>query len=232
MSPIHVNLNAARKRAELTDSKRVVASPDGNHFFTSRPDWAGPVPLPFKAAAATVRLLPNSITQPRVLVLGFGMGAVAALMRQQRDDLIIVGVEPDRSLYRSAQQAFAEDNLSGTVTLELNDALSFLNDTGECFDLVLDDCFVVVADELDQDQPYRPEELEAIPALARTRLTAQGLYARNLLEQTDLPLSRQRDRIDQHFGFSAERRFRDWDNVLRVASNVVVSHRLVKTLGS
>ncbi len=226
MTPIHVNLNAATQDPALRDSERIVASADGNHFFTFRPDWKGPVPLPFRAAAATVSLLPTS-RPPKVLILGFGMGAVGALMRRRRPDAKVVGVEPDPVLCAAALKG-----LDPNTTLHLNDAASFLTESNDAFDLVFDDCFIVTADEHGDEQPFRPRELEELPALAKAKLRPSGLYVRNLLDQSDLELKEQRLQILASFAHSAERTYREWDNVLLVASDSRVEQGDVQTLGS
>ncbi len=221
-----MNLQKQRDQKALRDSERLVASPDGTHFFTFRPDWSGPIPLPFRAAAATIDLL-QAFNAPRVLILGFGMGAMGSMMKTRMPSAKIVGIEPDRKLHKAATAALTPD-----VTLRRSDAMSFLRRTNETFDLILDDCFVVTADVSGEQVPYRPPKLEVLPELSKTHLSPNGIYARNLLDQDDLSLDQQRQRILKHFNTVCDRSFRDWDNVLVVASDFPLCRTTIAALGS
>jgi len=226
VSSIRINLQQPRAGGVLRSSERIVASPDGNHFFTFRPDWTGPVPLPFRAAAATVGLL-DCPDPPRILILGFGLGAMGSMMKEWREDCLIVGVEPSRKLYRAATGALSED-----VVLHRADAVSFLRRSDQMFDLILDDCFIVVTDQAGDSIPYRPAKLEVLPELAKARLAPEGVYVRNLLDQDDLDLAHHKKRILENFCFGHDRTFREWDNVLTVASDRKLSGTAIARLGN
>ena len=221
-----MNLKEQPGRTALLDSDRIVASADGSHFFTFRPDWKGPAPLPFRAAAATIDLV-RATSEPKILILGFGMGAMASMMTTRVPAAKIIGVEPDRALY-----AAASEELTANIALLNADAIGYLNNCTQTFDLILDDCFVVQTDAHGDQAPYRPSQLEVLPELAKAHLVTDGIYARNLLDQDDLPLEQQRLTILDHFHTIEERTFRDWDNALTIASDGVLDAKRIATLGN
>lgn len=227
MSPIEINLQEPRRRKVLQTSDRTVASEDGTHFFTFRPDWPGPAPLPFRAAAAALDLVPVTEDRPRsVLILGFGLGAIGGMMVRAEPSPRIVGVEPLSKLFQAARDALPEG-----IDLVRGDAATYLRRTEQSFDLVLDDCFQIRNVE-GESQPYRPPRLEVIPELAKARLGPTGIYVRNLLDQEDLPIDHQLDRVRASFRYLELRSFRDWDNVLLVASDAKLAEPEVRRLGA
>lgn len=227
MSPIEINLQEPRSRKVLKTSDRIVASEDGTHFFTFRPDWPGPAPLPFRAAAASLDLVPAPEDRPRsVLILGFGLGAIGGMMVRADPPPQIVGVEPLPKLFQAALRALPDG-----VDLVRGDAATYLRRGRDEFDLILDDCFEIRESE-GESQPYRPPRLEVLPELAKARLRGGGIYVRNLLDQDDLPIERQLDRIRASFQNLELRSFRDWDNVLLVASDGELPEREVRRLGA
>lgn len=227
MSPIQINLQEPRSRKVLKNSDRIVASEDGTHFFTFRPDWPGPAPLPFRAAAAAIDLVPIPENRPRsVLILGFGLGAIGGMMVRSDPTLQVVGVEPLPRLFQAALDALPEG-----VDLVRADAATYLRRCKDQFDLVLDDCFEIRTVD-GESQPYRPPRLEILPELARARLRPDGLYVRNLLDQDDLGIDQQLQRVRANFRNLELRSFRDWDNVLLAASDAQLPSREVRRLGA
>ena len=227
MSPIEINLQEPRSRKVLRSSDRIVASEDGTHFFTFRPDWPGPVPLPFRAAAAALDLVSTVEERPReVLILGFGLGAIGGMMIRSEPAPRIVGVEPLNKLYQAARDALPDG-----IELVRADAATYLRRSTGRFDLILDDCFEI-RDVEGESQPYRPPRLEVLPELAKATLHPGGLYVRNLLDQDDLGIDQQLDRVRASFQHLELRSFRDWDNVLLVASDGKLPEREVRRLGA
>lgn len=227
MSPIQINLQEPRIRKVLKTSDRIVANEDGTHFFTFRPDWPGPAPLPFRAAAAALDLVPTPDDRPRsVLILGFGLGAIGGMMIRSEPAPRIVGVEPVAKLFQAARDALPEG-----IDLIRGNAVSYLRRCDAQFDLVLDDCFEIRSVDGDS-QPYRPPRLEVLPELAKARLCAGGVYVRNLLDQDDLPIDQQLDGVRTSFRHLELRSFRDWDNVLLVASDADLASDEVRRLGA
>ncbi len=226
MTRLFINLIQPRTGRMLRSSERLVASADGSHCFTFRPDWNGTAPLPFRAAAATVTLL-GADRPLRVLILGFGLGAMGSMMRKHQPMCQVTGVEPDRRLYRNALDALTEG-----IELHRTDAVRFLERTDRQFDLVLDDCYEMrTLSDSGGSEPYRPPALEVLPALAKSRMVPGGLYVRNLLDQEDLTLMDQQLHILNSFASAAERRFKSWDNVLTVASDAELDSSRIAHLG-
>jgi SAM-dependent methyltransferase len=143
-----------------------------------------------------------------VLVLGYGLGTLGALLARIRPRSRIVGVERSPAYLRRAAPA-APPN----VELRRADAARFLASNRQRFDLVVDDCFLLVRGE-----PVRVPALDRSARRVRASLRPGGVYVRNLLPDDDDALERHCSDIRAAFPHLVYRRFRDWDNVLAIAS--------------
>lgn len=206
-----------RNPAALEPAHLVVQTPDVLFSFT--PQWGGEVPPPFRAIARSVLLRPWA-TGVRVCILGYGLGGLAQLMRDVRQDTTIVGVDPDPWMVDGAQGW-----LSGGVRLVQAGADEYLRRNRRRFDLVVDDCF-----ELRRGVPVRPESCRALAASVHRSLQPDGVYVRNILPD---PRGRYEDQIEDMravFDDVQVRWFRAWENRVVVASCRPVSatrmHRL------
>ncbi|HVS16173.1 MAG TPA: class I SAM-dependent methyltransferase [Thermoanaerobaculia bacterium] len=178
---------------------------NGDVFFTASPGATAELPLPFRIAGRLPLLV--EAPRPRVAVLGFGLGAVAALMLAARPGARLVGVEPDEDLL-----AAIPESLRSRVALEHLDALSFLRVTRRRFDLVFDDCFVLAGSDA-----IRPPELACHAEPVARTLSPGGIYVRNLLPHSGRPVSDQTADLRRRFPTVALRVFRDWENVFALA---------------
>lgn len=175
-------------------------------YFTELPGDDEPTPLPIVVLARGIRLVRRR--DPRVLVLGYGLGRLGALLSALRPQSRIDGVELSGSYVRRAAAAAPRN-----VELHHADAATFLVSTRERFDLVIDDCFRLVRGEA-----LRVAALNRSAGLVRARLRPGGVCLRNLLPEDDEVLEEQCRDLRAAFPQLVFRRFRDWDNVLAVAS--------------
>lgn len=142
-------------------------------------------------------------------------------MAELRPEARIHGVEVSPELYDKALSRQPDQ-----VTLELGDARKALRATHQRYDLILDDCF-----ELIEGEASRPPELRRHAALARSRLAEHGFYVRNHLPDENHRFVREEIvDIDESFEWVAFRRFREWDNVLIVASRQPIERRAMRRL--
>ncbi|HVS62604.1 MAG TPA: hypothetical protein VMT85_03760 [Thermoanaerobaculia bacterium] len=181
----------------------------GDLLFTAAPGALDELPQPFVVAGRLPRLLRQlQARDPDVAILGFGLGAVGALMLEQRPGMRLVGVEPDQALASAIPEP-----LRRRVEIESIDALTFLRRTRRRFDLVFDDCFVLAGGDA-----VRPAELTRHAGLVARRLRAGGVYVRNLLPGPGLSVADQSRDLSSRFPHVALRTFREWENVFAVAS--------------
>lgn len=173
--------------------------------FTLRPGAVATLPAPFVVAARTVLLAPGA--SPDVAILGYGLGAMGGLLSKLRPTARIVGVELSKKLHRKSRR-----HAPRNVELVQSDALRYLRRCRRRFDLVVDDCFVV-----GDDGPYRPSELLSHAELVASRMNPKGVAVRNLLPDAG-QLEHQSEDLRAAFRYVHLRRFRDWDNVLVIAS--------------
>ena len=176
----------------------------GDIFFTA--DGGAELPLPFEVAARTVRLAPG--TEPKALVLGWGLGAMADRMATIRPEVQLVGVELSHPLVKRARQ-----HLPKGATLHQADALEWLKKSRRRFDFILDDCFVLRGTET-----YRPRTLRTHAPLIERRLAERGIYVRNLLVDQLDEVAGQITDLYGAFPVVETRHFREWDNVFAIAS--------------
>ncbi|REJ81090.1 MAG: class I SAM-dependent methyltransferase [Acidobacteria bacterium] len=180
--------------------------------FSFGPSWNGDVPAPFEVVANTVRLV--DAVAPRVLILGFGLGAMARIVRKRRPAARITGVEPDVDLVRRSSAA---EDLAG-VELHRLSARDFLQrvrppQDDDRFDLVIDDCF-----EMRGDEPVRPSGMNESAEWVAPWLQPRGIVVRNLLPE-DGPVEEQTRDLAKRFRHRLVRRFRDWENVVVLTSS-------------
>lgn len=190
----------------------------GDLCFTCSPTARTPPPRPFVVAARTVLLVEPP--DPSVLILGYGLGLMGALVSRLRPAATIYGVERSRRLAAEARR-----HLPPNAELFTEDAVSYLERTRRRFDLILDDCFVLRGTDA-----IRPRELRGHADLVRRRLGAGGLYVRNLLPHGRLEAADQVIDIRRHFAWLRLRRFRDWDNVLALAAGKAKSPASLRRL--
>jgi spermidine synthase len=179
----------------------------GDLFFTAGPGSVAELPRPFQVAGRLPRLLDEE--RPTVAILGLGLGAVAALMIEQRPGMRLIGVEPDEALAGSIGEP-----LRSRIELERTDALTFLHRTRKRLDLVFDDCFV-----LEGEDAVRPPELTRHADLVARRLSAGGVYVRNLLPIDGRPIAEQCADVRQRFSHVELRSFREWENRFVIAAD-------------
>lgn len=175
--------------------------------------WSGQIPPPFLVAANSVRLLERQ--EPRILILGFGLGAMARLILARRPRAGIVGVEPDSEFFAAALREL-EHSVAAVELLKLS-AGSYLQRVASSaevnrFDLVIDDCF-----EMRRGEPRRPVGMNRTAAALRPLLRDRGsIVVRNLLRDDGSIVDQTRD-LREIFPYHLRRSFRDWENVLLLA---------------
>jgi spermidine synthase len=175
-------------------------------FFTELPGHKEPAPLPILVLARSARLVRRR--DPEVLVLGYGLGKLGALLSAIRPQSRITGIELSGSYLRRAATVAPRN-----VELHHADAARYLLSTRRRFDLVIDDCFRLVRGE-----PVRIAALNRSAGLVRSRLRPGGVYVRNLIPEGDDDLEDQCRDLRAAFPHLVLRRFRDWDNTLAIAT--------------
>jgi len=112
-----------------------------------------------------------------VLLLGLGGGSAARVVRALAPQAEIVGVELDPEVVRVARQHLDLDQLG--IEVVIDDAFDFLESEQRRFDVVLEDVFVGVGDDV-----YKPEWLPR-PGheLAARRVAPGGLLVSNTLDE-------------------------------------------------
>lgn len=193
-------------------------SPRVTLYFTELPGRPEATPLPVVVLARTVRLC--ATRDPAVLVLGYGLGKLGALLAALRPAAAVLGVERSPDYVRGARGA-APPN----VELLQADAVDFLARTRRRFDLVIDDCFLLVRGE-----PVRVSALDRSAGRVRELLRPDGVYVRNLLPDDREHLERSCGDIRAAFPHLRFRRFREWDNVLAIASIRALDARRLASL--
>jgi spermidine synthase len=190
----------------------------GDLCFTCSPDRRRAAPRPFVVTARTVLLVEPA--DPAVLILGYGLGLMGAIVAGLRPQARIFGVEHSKRLAHRARA-----HLPPGTELLCDDALAFLHRSRRRFDLIVDDCFVLRGDDA-----VRPAELHRHAALVKRRLRDGGLYVRNVLPQGRLTVADQTSDVKRHFPWLRLRRFRDWDNVLALAAGRPLPDGLLRRL--
>ncbi len=112
----------------------------------------------------------------KILILGFGAGSIASILRNEMHiDVPIVGVEKDATVIRLYEKYFSPALFSVYVIEE--DALSYVKNYSELFDLILVDIFI------DRTVPSFCYEQEFIVNLNRI-LTKSGTVVFNTITST------------------------------------------------
>jgi spermidine synthase len=168
-------------------------------------------------AGRTVLLVERAA--PRVLILGYGLGAMASVALHHRPAARIVGVESSAERAAAARALAGPGRAAPGADVRCADALSFLRRTRARFDLIIDDCFELARD----GDTFRSPSLYEHAAAVRARLLPDGLYVRNLLPQQGIALDAQWRDVRASFRYWQLRRFREWENVLVVASDRLVA---------
>src|SRR5512140_296870 len=145
-------------------------------LYSIRPDTAMETPAPWLALAAApwVGERAEGRAPLRILILGYGGGTVARLIRGLDRNAEIIGVEPDPGIRRIAATEMGVRALGATVVG--TDACSYLSRRGPVFDAVIDDVFAPRRGRL-----ARPGDAVRLPELVRRRLKPGGVYAVNLI---------------------------------------------------
>ncbi|MEM1249121.1 MAG: class I SAM-dependent methyltransferase [Acidobacteriota bacterium] len=188
--------------AEPPEGRGVQVIEAGDIVFSVSPAGPGKLPRPYAYAARTVGLVRPS--GPRVLILGLGLGGVAAEMLRLNPSATLVGVD----IAQSSIDWVRAHPIDGLDVVHA-DALDYLESCGS-FDLIFDDCFVLVGEDA-----VRPKALRGVPAVAAQRLRSGGVYVQNTIRAAG---GRETPEISAVFRYRRERAFRDWENVLVVAS--------------
>ena len=81
-----------------------------------------------------------SAKMQKALVLGFGAGNVATILREKNPEIHITGVEPDEKIVELAREYFYHD--WSNVEMVTDTAENFLKKTSQTFDLIVVDVFV------------------------------------------------------------------------------------------
>lgn len=188
--------------AAAVDVQGVQVIEAGDVVFSVSAAGPGKLPRPYAYAARTAALVPKD--RPRVLILGLGLGGVAAEMLRLTPGATVVGVD----IAQTSIDYVRAHPIAGLEVVQA-DALEYLADC-DTFDVILDDCFVLVGDDA-----VRPEALLGVPTLAKKRLRRGGVYVQNTIRATG---GRDAPEISEVFRYRQERGFRDWENVLVAAS--------------
>jgi spermidine synthase len=128
------------------------------------------------AIAVPLLVLPPE-RQCSVLLLGLGGGSAARVVRALAPQAQIVGVELDPEVVRVARRHLDLDQLG--IEVVIGDARDFLESEQRRFDVVLEDVFVGVGDDV-----YKPEWLPwPGHELAARRVAPGGLLVSNTLDE-------------------------------------------------
>ncbi len=140
---------------------------------------------------------------PRIAILGYGGGTMARLILAAIPGAEITGLEPDAAVRRAARSELGRD-VRG-IRLVADRAESWLERTGESFHAILDDVYAPEGGRLG-----RPEAGVRLPALARRRLVAGGVYAANLISPATLRERRTMETLARSFRHGASAATREF----------------------
>jgi len=170
------------------------------------------------AIAAPLLVLPPA-RRRRILVLGLGGGSVARIVRALAPKAVVVGVEFDADVLRTARSHFDLDSLG--IEVVLADARRFLREDRRRFDAVLEDVFVGAGDAVHKP-PWLP-----LPgyALARERLAPGGLLVANALDEAPQVSRALADLLPGQVRIEVE----DFDNHIYAAGPAHLSARELRT---
>ncbi len=142
-------------------------------FFVPGRETTGSV---WDALAAPLLLLPPR-RRRRILILGLGGGSAARLVRALAPEALVVGVELDAEVLRTARRWLGLDALG--VEVVRADARDFLTAERRRFDAILEDVFV------GRGRGVRKPDWLPEPGLvlAARRLARDGILASNALDE-------------------------------------------------
>lgn len=202
---------------------RVQAGPHGRELivdetFASLLRDDGPATGCVWDAIAAPALLLQGRRAPRVLILGFGGGSAARIVRALLPDARIVGVELDPDVVRAAREHFALDAVG--AELHVADALGFLRGERRRYDLILEDVFVGYGDAV-----HKPDWIPH-PAhdLARARLRDGGILVSNTIDER----ARVENALASAFACVLRIDVEDYDNRILVASDAPLDARALR----
>jgi spermidine synthase len=148
---------------------------DGTLASLIRTDRSGTGPV-WDALAAPLLALPRERLR-RVLVLGFGGGSVARLVRALAPRATVVGVELDRDVIREARRHFGLRDLQAEIVVD--DAVAFLRRERRRFDAIVDDVYEGRVQHL-----RKPAALVESYDLVTRRLAPGGVLVVNTIGET------------------------------------------------
>lgn len=189
----------------------------GDTIITQYPKEPGATALPFLTIAGCISSLAQG---PRVLMLGIGGGVVAPL-RAMGHTHEITGVDDSPAAiarFRAVSKPWA-----GSITCCEHDALAWLRTSRRRFDVIVDDLSVQGAQEVEKPGI----SLAPLPRWISQRLTTVGLAIVNLLPTTGFTWTVMRGRVVSPFRYSAEIRFREYENRLIVAGSTLPRARVL-----
>ena len=179
-------------------------------------------------ALAAPAVVLGSSPAPRVLVLGYGGGSAARIVRALCPRARLTGVEFDPEVVAAARRHFDVDGLG--VDLRLADARDFLEKSARRlrgkpqagYDLILEDVFVGRGDGV-----HKPDWIP-VPGhvLARLCLRRGGLLVSNTIDETAPIQSALKNSFRSVLGITVE----DYDNRILVASDRVLCARTLRSL--
>lgn len=178
-----------------------------------------PTHTPFDALAAAVTALAPG---PRVLLLGFAGGSIAAVMRALGWPHAIDAVDLDPragSIYRAATGAWG-----GRVAVRRAEAGRFLETwDGPHWDAIVEDLSIPEGGTLTKP----PVSLGTLPERARAVLTREGVCVTNLLPVRGWSWERLLARIASPYPHAIAISFDEWDNRLVIAGRGLSDARRV-----
>jgi spermidine synthase len=210
----------ARRRPRV----RVQSSAHGHELivdetFASFHRTDGPATHCVWDAIAAPALALGARRPPHVLVLGFGGGSAARIVRALHPEARIEGVEIDADVVAAARTHFGVDALD--VTLHVEDALAFLErarvESPGGYDLILEDVFIGRGDAV-----HKPDWIPH-PAhdLVRRCLRPRGILVSNTIDEAATVQSA----LCQAFPGVLRIDVEDYDNRILVASRAPLSAR-------
>jgi spermidine synthase len=169
------------------------------------------------ALAAPLLLLPP-MRRRSVLILGFGGGSAARIVRALAPRAVIVGVERDPEVLRAAREHFDLDEIG--VQIVESDARRYLGKTRRQFDAILEDVFVGTA------RAIRKPDWLPTPGLARAarHVARGGILVSNTIDETTAVAAEMRRLFPATLGIEIE----EYDNRVVVGGPSVISGRLLR----
>ncbi|MDG2051999.1 MAG: hypothetical protein P8M78_17745 [Myxococcota bacterium] len=210
---------------------RVQQSPHGlelivDETFASFQASHGPATRCVWDAIAAPALALKPSRSPRVLVLGYGGGSAARIVRALCPQAQLTGVEFDPDVVDAARRHFDVEGLG--VDLHLADARFFLEQAArQCkkqprsrYDLILEDVFVGRGDAV-----HKPDWIpEPGHVLARRCLRRGGILVSNTLDEAAPVQAALRSAFSSVLSITVE----DYDNRILVASDAPLSARRLR----